>query len=224
MATKESKAAPSVAENPHGAAAPPRQSMAAARLVETVSVLEVGELPPLVGEGAGAGAGVLAAAFMTAPAVQAKPRELAPPAEGEDDGEATEPSLPIAAELVQENPHEQAAPPRESMAGAVLVSEEAPPVGASTLPPPPELPEARGELPQAVRSLPRRPRLRVTYSYDHNDEMVAELTLMNERRELIHRLTLSPIPGSTIAKIFEALTAVVATAARNEGVFGAVKE
>lgn len=224
MATKESKA-PSVGENPHGAAAPPRQSMAGARLVETASVVHAAELPPLVG----AGVAVLAAAeaFMTAPAVQPGKSGVASytvtvdGAELDDeDDEATEPSLPIAE--VVENPREPAPPPRESMAGAVLVEEEPapPPPPASTLPP---APPSASELEAAVRSLPRRPRLRVTYSYDHADEVVAELTLMNEKRELIHRLTLSPKPGSTIAKIFEALTAVVATAARDEGVFGKVK-
>jgi hypothetical protein len=43
---------------------------------------------------------------------------------------------------------------------------------------------------------------------------------MDERRNLLHRVTLKPEPGAAIARIFEALLGVVTTAALHAGVFG----
>ena len=123
-------------------------------------------------------------------------------------------SAELGAPVAEENDQPAAAVPRESMADARLVEREAPavatPAPAPTLPAPPP----------AVRVLPRRPRLRATFHYDAEDRINVELTLMDERRNLIHRATLTPAPSGVIARIFEALLGVVTQAASHAGVFG----
>ncbi len=119
--------------------------------------------------------------------------------------------------VLLENPNPPAPAPSElqSDAGALEGASVAP---SSSAPVAAQAPT----LAQPVRQLPRRPRLRVTFHYTHEDALSCELTLMDERRELLHRMTLQPTPRGPIARIFEALLAVVGNAAVAAGVFGAV--
>jgi hypothetical protein len=98
-----------------------------------------------------------------------------------------------------------------------LTSEAAAPVATS----------APGTLPaavlSAVRALPNRPRVRASFSYNHDDRMTVEVVLMNERRELLHRFAVHAEPGGALARIFEALVGVAMASAAEAGVFGARK-
>lgn len=140
-------------------------------------------------------------------------------------------AIPPLVELVEpvthENPNEAPSAPMESQAGATLIEAEAPPVAAapaeSSSPPPAPAPVMPAP-PPAVRALPRRPRLRASFFYDAGDALNVELTLMDERRELIHRMQLQPDPGSVFARIFEALVQVTVQAATTAGVFGKRRE
>lgn len=138
-----------------------------------------------------------------------------------------------------ENDNKPPPPPRESMAAAVTLEQpelEGEREEATTLEPPatlsPELesaptsasveatPSTVAAPPSAVRKLPRRPRIRASYYYDQNDKLNLELTLMDERRDLIHRTTLQPEDGGALARNFEALVAIAMRAAAKAGVFG----
>jgi hypothetical protein len=118
-----------------------------------------------------------------------------------------------------ENPHEPAAAPSEGTADVVTLEAPTPAPAASSSAEPTAQPTAPSP-PQPVRQLPRRPRLRATFHYDANDDLSVELTLMDDRRELIHRLNISPTPGGAIARICEALLGVVTQSAAAAGVFG----
>lgn len=123
--------------------------------------------------------------------------------------------------VLLESPHEPAAPPVESMEGVVTLEQGESSSSAEPAPPAPApAPTTISAPPPAVRVLPRRPRLRASFHYDHEDAINVELTLMDERRDLIYRTHIKPVPGSTIARIFEALVGVVAHAAAQAGVFG----
>jgi hypothetical protein len=130
----------------------------------------------------------------------------------------TAPPTPPAATTTLENPNPPPVPPRESMTGSVLVEE-------STTPAPPPPPTAPADTvaapPAALRKLPRRPRLRASFHYDHLDQLQLELTLMDQRRDLIHRHTVQLQDGSPLARVFEALVTVAVQAAHVAGVFGA---
>lgn len=136
-----------------------------------------------------------------------------------------------------ENDNKPPPPPRESMAAAVTLEQpelEGEREEATTLEPPatlsPELEPAPASVeatpstvaapPSAVRKLPRRPRIRASYYYDQNDQLNLELTLMDERRDLIYRTTLQPEDGGALARNFEALVAIAMRAAAKAGVFG----
>lgn len=116
--------------------------------------------------------------------------------------------------------------PTESQEGATLTEVATLPAAApvaeapSSPPPAPAVPAP----PPAVKPLPRRPRLRSTFSYNASDELELELTLMDERRNLIHRLTLTPAPGGMLWRIFETLVTIAASAATEAGVFGTKTE
>jgi hypothetical protein len=146
---------------------------------------------------------------------------VAPSATAEPRPESPAPA-PLAAESVLlELEPAVAAAPSESMAGVVTVEpNEA--IGAPSEAPASssEAPPVARQSPRAVRVLPRRPRLRASFHYDPSDALSVELTLMDERRELIHRMQLVSAPGGAIARIFEALLGVVTQAAASAGVFG----
>lgn len=131
----------------------------------------------------------------------------------------TSPSLPP---VLQENPNPPAVPPRQSMAGAVLVDEPASAADATPTESPPARPVSAP--PAAVRTLPRRPRLRASFHYDHTDQLQLELTLMDERRGLIHRHIVQPTGNGALARIFEALIAVAVQDAAVAGVFGETRK
>jgi hypothetical protein len=126
------------------------------------------------------------------------------------------PVVAAAAVLLESEPAVVLAP-SQSMAG--VLTDEAPSVAA--------VPEAVAAAPasapvpgQPVRVLPRRPRLRATFHYDADDAINIELTLMDDRRELIHRMALAVAPGGALARIFDALLGVVSQSATHAGVFG----
>lgn len=132
---------------------------------------------------------------------------------------AAEPSAPT----LLENPREPEAAPAEGSVDVVTL--EAPTPAPAPAPAPSssvvQADVAAAPSPQQpVRVLPRRPRLRATFHYDARDELNVELTLMDDRRELIHRMSMAVTQGGAIARIFEALLGVVTSAAAAAGVFG----
>lgn len=119
-----------------------------------------------------------------------------------------------AAPVLLENPNPPAPAPSEGTADVVTLEASAPSENAQPVA------EAAPALDQPLRMLPRRPRLRATFHYDARDELSVELTLMDDRRELIYRMTMTAAPGGAIARICEALLGVVTSAAAAAGVFG----
>lgn len=122
------------------------------------------------------------------------------------------PAPDVESTVTLENPNAPTPAPSEGTEDVITLE-------ASPPPPPPVVSEPAAP-PQAVRVLPRRPRLRATFHYDAGDELNVELTLMDDWRELIHRMALKPAPGGAIARIFEALLGVVTQSAAAAGVFG----
>jgi len=127
-----------------------------------------------------------------------------------------EPATPDAEPTTLENPKPPPSAPSEGSEDVVTL--EAPPAAPAASSPAPAV--APFVPPQPVRGLPRRARLRATFHYDAHDDLHVELTLMDDRRELIHRMAMSPTPGGAIARIFDALLGVVTQAAAAAGVFG----
>lgn len=130
-----------------------------------------------------------------------------------------EPVTPDAEPTTLENPKPPTPAPSEGTADVVTLEASTPaPSGPTVAAAPPAA--VAPSPPQAVRTVPRRPRLRTTFWYDARDDLNVELTLMDDRRELLHRMTLTVAPGGTIARICEALLGVVTSAAASAGVFG----
>ncbi len=148
------------------------------------------------------------------PAVAAAPSESMAGVVTVEPNEAIGASSEAPASSLLENDPAVAAAPSESMAGVVTVEPNGAPIEA------PASSSAEPVARAAVRVLPRRPRLRASFHYDASDALNVELTLMDDRRELIHRIPLVVAPGGAIARIFEALLGVVTQAAVSAGVFG----
>lgn len=208
-----------VQENPHAPVAAPTQSMEGAVLVGESSPVAASSSEP---ETIPAAPGALQE--NPHPPVAAPTQSMEGALLAGESSPVAAPSspetIPAAPGALQENPHPPAAAPSEDHSGSVLV-DAAPAPAAAAAPPVPATPTA-AELARPVRTLPRRPRLRCTCSYDASDNMSMELTLMDEKRELIHRMTLTPSPDSPLGRIFQALVSVAAHAAAATGVFGAV--
>jgi len=133
--------------------------------------------------------------------------------------ERVAPAVAPKAPTTLENPRAPTPAPSEGTAAVVTLEASTPaPAASSSAAAPAQT--AAPSPPQAVRVLPRRPRLRATFHYDARDELNVELTLMDDRRELIHRMSIVVAPGGAIARICEALLGVVTSAAAAAGVFG----
>ncbi len=126
----------------------------------------------------------------------------------------------LAEPATLENPTAPTPAPSEGTADVVTLEASTPATAPSSSAEPLQSAATAPSPPQPVRVLPRRPRLRATFHYDARDELNVELTLMDDRRELIHRLSMTVTPGGAIARICEALLGVVTSAAAAAGVFG----
>jgi hypothetical protein len=171
---------PVLLESPHEVAAPPRESMAGAVTLEA---------PTLEGEKQEASYkwGHTAVLVESPDVISAVPRESmagavtleAPALEGPSRREAgltSEPSEPPSP------------PPRESMRGARTVENPVLPVAVAPPAAPSEATAATAAPNFEALDLPPNPRVRASFWYQ-DGALMAELVLMNERRELVRRTT-----------------------------------
>ncbi len=199
LATAPAVSEPVLLENPHPVTAAPSESMENAVTVEQAHMLDRGERESMTIETSDVGS--VADVF--------------------------EPIAPVehVEPVLLENPNEPTPAPSEGTASVVTLEgpSSAPAVASSSSETRTPAAPAAAQVPQAVRELPHRPRVRASFYYDQQDRMTVELVLMNERRELLHRFALHAEPEGALSRIFEALVGVATHAASEAGVFGSRK-